>query len=211
MAKSKAAAGRTRWKRFGLALIPTTAVISGLMVAAANGAIPVSFAISGTAFKVSGDKMVATDVVQYGNIAKTGSGNIDDAQPTIYSGFAHAEFDNLCQSVKVPFPFNIKIKGHDSVVMVIKSGGKSVATDMVADLSSMKGDATFNGVQIGIDAKTADKGPLAHTAPMNGMFGQQVEEVIVVNPRQIVYGVSAASFRLPNLDLSVNFDNKECF
>lgn len=209
MAKSKAAAGRTRWKRFGLALIPTTAVISGLMVAAANGAIPVSFAISGTAFKVSGDKMVATDVTQYGGIAKTGSGKNDDAKPNIYSGFAHAEFDNLCQSVKIPLPFSIL--GHDSVVMVIKSGGTAKADNMVADLAQLQGEATFKGVDIGIDGQATTKGPIGGKAPLPGMFAQQVDTVIVNNPRQTVYGVSAETFYLPSLDLSVNFDNKECF
>ncbi|MDI2128248.1 DUF6230 family protein [Yinghuangia seranimata] len=206
MAKSKA--GRTRWKRFGLALVPGVVIISGLTMAAANGAIPMSFAISGTAFKVSGDHMEATNVVQYGSVAGTKGGK-DDAKPNILSGFQHAEFTNLCQSVKVPLPFSIL--GHDSVVMVIKSGGTATAENMIADLAQLTGDATFKGVDIGIDAQATTKGPLAGTAPKPGMFGQQVDKVIVEHPRQTVYAVSAETFRLPSLDLSVNFDNQECF
>ncbi|MEU8133081.1 DUF6230 family protein [Streptodolium elevatio] len=208
MAKSKA--GRTRWKRFGVALVPGVVIISGLTAAAANGAVPMSFAISGTAFKVSADKMVAEDVVQYGGLTQKVGPN---SKPIILSGFKSATFDKLCQSVRVPLPFSIG--GKDAVVMVIKSGSAS-ADDMIADLAQMTGNATFEGVDIGVDAaqtKNADgslRGPDMGPRPSGG-FAQQVDKVTVVNARQTVYAVSAATFRLPDLDIGVNFDNKECF
>lgn len=207
MAKSQAV-GRTRWKRFGVALVPATVVMSGLMAAAANGAIPMAFAVSGTAFKVKADRMVANQVTQYGSIAQTKNGD-DDAKPVILSGFADATFTNLCQSVRVPLPFSIA--GKKSVVLVIKSGGDSKAKNMVADLAQMTGEATFRGVDIGIDAKDTKLGPIAGKAPQNGMFAQQVQQVEVIQPRQTVYSVSAGEFSLPSLDLSVNFNNEECF
>ncbi|WP_436773112.1 DUF6230 family protein [Yinghuangia sp. YIM S09857] len=208
MAKSKA--GRTRWKRFGVALVPGVVIISGLTTAAANGAVPMSFAISGTAFKVSADKMVATDVVQYGGLTQKVGPN---SKPVILSGFKNATFDNLCQSVRIPLPFSIG--GKDAVVMVIKSGSAE-AEDMIADLAQMTGNATFEGVDIGVDAaetKNDDgslRGPDMGKRPPGG-FAQQVDKVTVVNTRQTVYAVSAGTFRMPDLDIGVNFDNKECF
>jgi hypothetical protein len=212
MAKSKAATGRTRWKRFGVALIPAFAVISGMGVAAASGAIPMGFAISGTTFKVSADEMRAYDVVQYGSLTNPQGPN---SKPVILSGFSRAEFDNLCQSVKVPLPFSIA--GKNSVVMVIKSP-EAKATNMVADLAQMTGKASFENVAIGIDAAVTSKGPIAGEnlpAPMRekitGAFAQQVDKVTVQNARQTVYSVSAGQFNLSHLDISVNFNNTECF
>lgn len=202
MAKSKA--GRTRWKRFGLALIPATVVISGLGMAAASGAVPIGFAISGTMFKVKADKMEAYDVVQFGSLTNPIGAN---SKPVILSGFKKADFTGLCQSVKVPLPFSIG--GKDAVVMTIKSSTAS-ATDMVADLAQMTGNATFEGVAIGIDGASTTKGPIGGKAP-RGTFAQEVEKVTVLNTHQSVYSVSAGSFTMPDLDISVNFNNTECF
>jgi hypothetical protein len=206
MAKStatpKAATGRTHWKRFALAVTPATAATAGLVIAAASGAMAVSFAVSGTAFKVSADKLTAHDVVQFGSLTNPKSGG---PQPIVLSGFKSAELENLCQSVRIPIPLINK-----SAVLTIKTPKTATAQNMVADLAQLGGDATFTNVDIGVDASATTRGPDVGPRPA-GMFGQQVQTVEVVGARQIVYGVSASEFKLPNMQLSVNFDNQECF
>ncbi|MGR7002701.1 DUF6230 family protein [Yinghuangia aomiensis] len=70
--------------------------------------------------------------------------------------------------MKIPLPFSIL--GHDSVVMVIKSGGTAKADNMVANLAQLQGEATFKGVDIGIDGQATTKGPIGGKAPAPGML-----------------------------------------
>jgi hypothetical protein len=101
------------------------------------------------------------------------------------------------------------------VVLVIKAGGNNKpaeATDLLIDMDSLAGDATFDNINIGQDASTLNAaGPNAHGAP--GAFGQQATHVQIDGLQQIARATSAGQFKLTGLNLSVNVGAaaKECF
>jgi hypothetical protein len=96
------ARGGTRWKRFGLVMVPSIAATAAIGVALSQGALAASFAVSGQQFKVSTAKLENKDgFVQYGGTANTPDG----PEPVAVSAFNTATITNLCQSVVVPTPF----------------------------------------------------------------------------------------------------------
>lgn len=202
--------GRTRWRRFAVVLVPAVAAAAAIMIGMANGAIAASFAVSGQTFKVSASKLVGRGFVQYGGFAveKGGTGAPGDSKThaVAVSGIKSAELSDLCQSVKVPgLPLSL----------VIRAGGGGTparATDLLIDMDQLQGDATFTNINIGQDASTLDKGPAAAKG-LAGQFGQQADEVVILNLRQIARSTSAGTFVLNGLDLRVDADGnpEECF
>src|SRR4051794_35297547 len=89
-------------------MVPAVVVVSGLGVGIANGAVPVSFAISGSTFKVTADRLEGDNFVQYGSVAvqKDGTQHV-----VAESGIASADLTNMCQVVAVPgTPLNLVLK-----------------------------------------------------------------------------------------------------
>ena len=209
--------GRTRWRRFVALLVPAFVAAFALVLGMANGAIAASFSVSGSQFKVSANLLDGKGFVQYGGFAsEKGAKTLADGSPdptdqrnhpVAVSGIASATLTNLCQSVKVP---NLPL------TMVLRSGreeGKPVtATNLLIDMSSLKGDASFDNVQIGIDASSLSKGgPNARGIP--GGFGQQADRVVINNLQQVAWSTTAGQFNLVGLDLSLSTGSKaeECF
>jgi hypothetical protein len=197
------AQGRTRWRRFAVLAGASTVAVGGILFAMSTGAIAASFAVSGQTFTVTADKLVGDGFVQYGGLATESSGA---AHPVAISGIKSAKLYNLCQSVKVP---NLP------VVLVIKAGGDPAkpaeATDLLIDMDSLSGDATFDNINIGQDAATLNAaGPNAHGQA--GAFGQQATHVQIDNLQQIARATSAGQFKLTGLKLNVNIgaNAKEC-
>jgi hypothetical protein len=196
--------GGTRWRRFAILAGASTLAVGGIIFGMANGAIAASFAVSGQTFKVQASKLVGTGFVQYGGVASEANGKANHA--VAVSGIKSADLYDLCQSVKVPGA---------PIVLVIKAGGNNNpahADDLLIDMDSLSGDATFGNIHIGQDAATLDAaGPTAHGAP--GAFGQQATDVTILNLQQVARSTSAATFKLTGLNLSVNVgaDAKECF
>ena len=62
--------GRTRWRPFAIVLGAGLALSVTMLTGVANGAIPASFAVSGSTFKVSADKLVGNGFVQYGGMVQ---------------------------------------------------------------------------------------------------------------------------------------------
>jgi hypothetical protein len=52
---------RRRWRRFWLLLVPATMSAGAILLGVAQGALAVSAAASGNAFKVSGDRLEGSD------------------------------------------------------------------------------------------------------------------------------------------------------
>jgi len=202
--------GRTRWRRFAAVLVPATAATAAIGLGMANGAIAASFSVSGQTFKVSATKLVGKGFVQYGGFAveKGGNKRPDDPKthPVAVSGMKTATIDNLCQSVKVPgLPISL----------VIRAGGggtPATAENLLIDMDQLQGNATFKNINIGQDASTLDKGPDGAVG-LAGQFGQQADEVTIINLRQIARSTSAGTFVLNGLDLRVDADGnpEECF
>jgi hypothetical protein len=188
--QDKAGLGGTRWRRFAAVMVPTVLVVTALGAGIANGAVPVSFAISGSTFKVTADKLDGTNFVQYGSVAvqKDGTQHI-----VAESGIGSADLTNMCQVVGVPgTPLN----------MVLKAGGGAKpahAEDLIIDMTDLSGDATFTNINIGQDASTLG-GP-AGSGGLSGSFGQRADHVVINNLSQTAYATSAGTFELPGLTL----------
>ncbi|WP_433611329.1 DUF6230 family protein [Dactylosporangium sp. CA-139114] len=212
VAQGSAATGRTRWKRFATVVVPASFIAGAIVFGQATGAIAASFNVSGSQFKVSADRLEGTGFVQYGGMATEKGGNASNPadpknHPVAVSGIAKAKLYNLCQSVKVPgLP----------VTMVIHAGkdakNPAEATDLLIDLTSLKGDATFDNIQIGIDASDLTKGG-ANAKGLQGGFAQQADGVVITNLKQVAWSTTAGTFKLSGLDLGISTgaNAEECF
>jgi hypothetical protein len=171
-------------------MVPAVIVVGALGAGVANGAVPVSFAISGSTFKVTADKLDGTNFVQYGNVAVEKDGT---QQVVAESGIQSADLTNMCQVVAVP---------GTPLKMVLKAGGDGTpahATDLIIDMTDLSGDATFTKINIGQDASTLG-GPDG-SGGRAGTFGQRADHVTITNLSQTAYATSAGTFELPGLSL----------
>jgi hypothetical protein len=212
VAQGSAVKGRTRWKRFATVVVPATFIAGAIVFGQATGAIAASFSVSGQQFKVSADKLEGTGFVQYGGLATEKGGNpANPADPKNHfvavSGIKQAKLYNLCQSVKVPgLPVSMVIHAGQA------AGAPAEATDLLIDLTSLKGDATFENIQIGIDASDLTKGG-ANAKGLQGSFAQQADSVVITNLKQVAWSTTAGTFKLTGLDLSLSTGGTpfECF
>jgi hypothetical protein len=183
--------GRVRWRRFAAIIVPSFLGIGVMAVLAAQGALGVSFAISGTPFTVTASQLSGTGFEQFGNIDTDASGGI---HPVITSAIGTATLANLCQSTSVgPITLRITAGGGSSPV---------TASNLVVDATSLSGDATFNNINIGQDPTTFTEVP-GVTVPSadKGTFGQQADSVTINNLRQTALATTAGVFTLPGLGL----------
>ncbi|MFF1508872.1 DUF6230 family protein [Streptomyces sp. NPDC058326] len=218
--------GGTRWKRFAVVMVPSVAATAAIGVGLAQGALAASFAISGQEFKVSTDSLVGEQFVQYGSVAQ---GNTLEGQPfaapVAVSGFDNAHITNMCQSVVTPVPglgdITLRLTAGDSDKA--KGGDKDsqvYAKELYLDVSDLEADATFSNIDIGVAAgalpkKDGGQGTQPGVDPKsynkNG-FAQRAENVTLTNVRQKAWATTAATFRLPDLSLSLHRGTaKECF
>jgi hypothetical protein len=208
--------GRTQWRRFAVVMVPAVAAAAAMVFGVANGAIAASFSVSGSQFKVSADRLEGTGFVQYGGFAsekgaRTQNGFPDLTDPRNHavaiSGMSSAKLFNLCQSVKVPqLPISLVIRAGRAV------GNPATATDLLIDASSLTGNATFNNIQIGVDASELSRAG-ANARGLQGQFGQQAESVVIANLHQVAWSTTAGQFNLNGLDLSISTgaNPTECF
>lgn len=206
--------GRTRWRRFALAVVPAVAAVGVLMYGIATGALPAQFTVSGQEFKVSADLLEGTDFVQVPGWHTTRDHPLtpENEATTLAvarSVIGHAELTNLCQSVRMPPIVNLLVPG--DIVLRIEAGGGSTpaeADNLVIGLTELSGNAEFTNIQIGNDAGELADDPLLNTLP-----GQRADAIRVENLRQIGYSTQASSFTLSGLSLKVLVDdpNGECF
>jgi uncharacterized protein DUF6230 len=191
--------GGVRWKRFAAIMVPAGLGVGGLLFATASGALASSFAISGSNFKVTADRIDGTGFVQYGEIIKpAGKGDT----PVAVSAMKTAKISNMCQSVKLG-PLTMRLTAGTDADNPVR------AKNLVLDVSELQGNATFSNIEIGVDASSGsfDQGPVKSKTP--GMFGQQADSVKLTNVRQTAWATTAGTFTLPNLKLG--FGGNECY
>lgn len=201
--------GRTSWKRFAVAAVPTVAAAGALVTLMANGAIAASFAVSGQSFKVSGSSLDGTGFVQYGSVDAHALPTEDpnDAIPVVVSAIKQAKITNLCQSVVTPLP----ILGDFTLQIHAGSTTPVTAENIFIDMTQLDGDeATFQNIEIGVDAQTLDKGP-AGAQGGGQLFSQQADSVHIDNFKQIAWATNAGTFKLPGLSLQLVKGKHECF
>ncbi|MEV5969005.1 DUF6230 family protein [Streptomyces sp. NPDC051921] len=200
--------GGTRWKRFAVVMVPSVAATAAIGVGLAQGALAASFSISGQDFKVRADSLVGKDFVQYGSVdaGKDLEGK-DFAEPVAVSGFSEAWITNMCQSVVTP---NVPFVG--DVTLVLRAGTEDnkpvYAKGIYLDVAELKADAEFGNIDIGVAAGNLAKAPgkpgiQPNTKANPFGFGQRAEDAKLSNVKQRAWATTAATFKLPNLDLSL--------
>ncbi|MFD3725610.1 DUF6230 family protein [Streptomyces sp. NPDC058671] len=214
--------GGTRWKRFAVVMVPSVAATAAIGVGLAQGALAASFSISGQEFKVKAKSLVGEDFVQYGSVngGKDLEGK-DFAAPVAVSGFSKAWITDMCQSVvtpKVPFVGDVTLR------LTAGTGKEKVyAEDIYLDVSQLKTNAEFRNIDIGVAAGALNAGP--DGKPVKGKpgiqpntkanpygFGQRAEEAVLNDVEQKAWATTAATFKLPNLNLSLHRGtSEECF
>ncbi|MWB99629.1 DUF6230 family protein [Agromyces seonyuensis] len=189
---------RSRAGRVALAAVPVGIAASLLLGGVAQGAVPVSFAVSGKAFKIAADDLSGTGFSQYAGVAVDASGK---QNPVAISNIADASLKNLCQSVDVLGPIGLRIEAGQ--------GEKTVtAKDLQIAMTDLKGDAEFGNIRIGIDASQVS-GTHKGTA---GEFAQDAQTVKITGLQQTSYSTTAGTFNLAGLHLAVVTDGTAaCF
>lgn len=189
--------GKVRWRRFGIMMTLSALVAGFLVFLTAQGALAVSFSISGMPFVVTADSLTGTGFEQYATLDNMpahspNAGNTGGQMVLIVSVIGDAQLTNLCQSIDL---------GGEFLKLTAGTGTDKVhATTMVVDSSELSGNADFTSINIGQDASTLDAVPGVHGNL--GVFGQQASTVTITNLRQTNYATTAARFTLPNLHMS---------
>ncbi|MEV7672716.1 DUF6230 family protein [Streptomyces sp. NPDC000963] len=213
--------GGTRWKRFAVVMVPSVAATAAIGVGLAQGALAASFSISGQEFKVKADSLVGDDFVQYGSVdaGKDLEGK-DFAAPVAVSGFSTAHITNMCQSVvtpKIPFIGDVTLRLTAGTEGAKDPDKRVYAEGIYLDVSDLKADAEFTNIDIGVAAgslpKAAGKPGIQPNTKANPYgFGQRADKAKLTNVRQKAWATTAATFKLPNLNLSLHRGtSEECY
>ena len=200
--------GRTRWRRFALAVVPAAVAAGALLFGMSAGAFPAQFTVSGQEFKVSADHLDGQDFSQFPGWDTTADGT---NLPVARSVIGQAELTNLCQSVRIPDSLvGALFPGVDEIALRIEAGGQGTpanANNLVIGLTELSGDATFTNMQIGNDAAE-----ISGESDLTGQFGQRADAIEIDDLQQVAYSTTAGTFTLNDLSLRVVVDsNGECF
>jgi hypothetical protein len=193
--------GRTSLKRLGIVMVPTVIAAGALTVLMANGAIAVSFAISGQTAQMTVGQLTGKGFAQYGGIDHTANGT---QVPVAVSAFKSATIsDGLCQSVAT----NLGPLGTYTLTLTATGG---TASDLIIDLQSLKAsEADFGNINIGQDASTIDTS--ASGAQGNaGAFGQAADTATLTHIQQVSNATSAGTFDLQGMALSISKTTDGC-
>jgi hypothetical protein len=87
---------RSRSGRILLAAVPVALASTFLMTGVAQGAVPVSFAVSGSQFQISASKLEGTGFSQYAGVTEDTAGGQHNVA---IANIASAQLSDLCQSV----------------------------------------------------------------------------------------------------------------
>ncbi|MEU6339936.1 DUF6230 family protein [Streptomyces sp. NPDC046977] len=197
--------GRTSWKRLALVMVPTLATAGALVATMASGALATSFGVSATSFPVAGEsfqirssRLVGDGFVQFGVVQR----GRDGLYPEALTGIRSATLHHLCQSIVQ----NVPLLGP---VTLRFTSTPAHADRLIANAHDLRGDAVFRNINIGQDAGTVQGVPGVQGTP--GTFAEQASSVTVDDLRQTTRSISAATFRLPDLHLTVRRGDQSCF
>ena len=186
--------------RIVLAAVPVAVVSTVLMTGVAQGAVPVSFAVSGSQFQISASKLDGTGFSQYAGVTNDNKGG---AHQVAIANIANATLTNMCQSVTSDTPL-----GKVGVKITAGGDGKPVvAQGLQIGMTDLKGDAKFTNIRIGIDASavnTSAKGAA-------GDFAQDSDTVTITNLKQVSWSTTAAVFELNGMHVALTNGDDECF
>jgi hypothetical protein len=200
-AKAPRSVSGVRWKRFAVLTVPAVVGAGVLIALTGEGALAASFAVSGQNYKISATKLTADGMVLYGDVDNGLDGK---KHPVGTAGFKKATLQNLCLSTLVPTPAGVMTIG-------LTAGGGDTpvqASNMIADLDQLSGDAEFSNIDIGVDASKQTKGPVSGPA---GIGALQSDTATIDQPKLRAWSVAAGTFKLTGLRIDVSFGKKECY
>ncbi|WP_228973861.1 DUF6230 family protein [Streptomyces sp. DH12] len=185
---------------FAGALVSGLACAFGAAAAGTAAGVPVSFTVSGTAFKVSATRLEGEGFIQYASLREEREGT---PRPVALTGIRSAELSDLCQSVVTPTPVG-------TITMRVTAGARQPvkAQDLVIDLQQMRGDVTFSQLELGRDASDSRVSRVAGTP---GHYSQQASGVTIRNLRLHTSSMTAGTFQLTGMSVSMGTGRDECF
>ncbi|MEW2157377.1 DUF6230 family protein [Streptomyces sp. NPDC007189] len=201
-------AGRTRWRRFAVVLLPGVAACAAVCIAMAQGVLAASFFISGRPFQVTADTLTARGFSLYGMVDVTRK---HDLVPVVVSGFRRATVRGLCQSYVVDIP----VLGTQTLRL---TGGErpAEASDLFIDATSeMASGANFTGLDIGVAQGALTKGTVRPGDRDSRFFdpdgvSQQAVSTTLTDVRVNAVAVSAGTFSIPGLRVRLEHGNRAC-
>jgi hypothetical protein len=186
--------------RIVLAAVPVAIAATVLMTGVAQGAVPVSFAVSGSQFQISASELSGTGFAQYAGVAPDTAGK---QHQVAIANINSATLADLCQSVVTDTPL-----GKVGMLITAGGGGKPAsATDLQIGMTDLKGDSTFNNIRIGVDASTVNTSAKG-TA---GDFAQDADSLKILNLQQTAWSTQASVFTLTGMHLQLTDGSKGCF
>jgi len=190
---------RSRAGRIGLVAVPAAVAIALVTSQVAQGAVPVSFSISGSQFKLTADSLVGTGFSQYAGTAADTAGT---EHAVISANIGSAEITNLCQSVVVDTPL-----GTVGVMITAGGGGAPVvASGLQIGMTDLLGDASFENIRIGVDASTVSTDVKGGA----GDFAQDSDTIRIDNLQQTAWTTQAATFQLRGMHVALT-GGDECY
>jgi hypothetical protein len=186
--------------RILIAAVPVAVVSTVMMAGVANGAVPVSFAISGSQFQISASQLEGSSFSQYAGVANDTAGN---PHQVAIANIGSASLADLCQSVVTETPLG-------TVGLMITAGGggnPATATDLQIGMTDLKGDSTFGNIRIGVDASTVNT-PAKGEA---GTFAQDSDTISISGLQQTAWSTQASVFTLNGMHVELTDGTKTCF
>jgi hypothetical protein len=186
--------------RIALAAVPVAVVASVLMAGVAQGAVPVSFSVSGSQFKISASQLDGTGFSQYAGVTNDTAGG---QHSVAIANITSATLADLCQSVVTDTPLG-------KVGVLIKAGGGGTpasASDLQIGMTDLQGDSSFSNIRIGVDASTVN----TEAKGTAGDFAQDADGVTISNLKQTAWSTQASVFTLTGMTLQLTDGSEECF
>lgn len=191
--------GRSHTGRVAMLAIPTGVVSALLMGGVAQGAVPVSFAVSGTQFKITSSQLNGTGFSQYSGFAKDAEGV---KHPVVTANIKNATLENLCQSAVADTPLG-------KVGVLIKAGGEgtpATAKDLQIGMTGLEGDAKFENIRIGVDASDVN----TEAKGSKGDFAQDADTISIKDLKQDSWSTTASVFTLKDMSLKLTDGTETC-
>ncbi|MGO4681565.1 DUF6230 family protein [Microbacterium sp. 2MCAF23] len=192
--------GSSHAGRIALVAIPAGVVAAALMGGVAQGAVPVSFAVSGSQFQIGASQLEGTGFSQYAGVAKDTEGK---EHTVAIANIKSATLNDLCQSVITDTPLG-------KVGVLIKAGGNgnpASASDLQIGMTGLKGDASFGAIRIGVDASSVN----TEAKGSAGDFAQDADTVSIKNLQQTAWSTQASVFTLTGMTLELTDGSQGCF
>src|SRR6195952_2155955 len=190
---------RSHTGRILLAAVPVAVVSTVMMGGVAQGAVPVSFAISGSQFQISASQLEGSGFSQYAGVANDTAGT---PHQVAIANIKSASLADLCQSVTTDTPL-----GKVGLLITAGGGGKpATASDLQIGMTDLKGDTSFKNIRIGVDASTVNTSAKG-TA---GDFAQDADTISIAHLQQTAWSTQASVFTLTGMHVQLTTDGKTC-